>query len=159
MASTGRITSMLSRENPTLAAEMDALQFAWDPHRFNQRVHDVPQVMRAGPVDPRLISLAFGAPAPEVFPAAGLQEAARTALTDPEAYAVALQYGQVNGNPVLLEELTKKLEKNEGRPVVPGSLAITNGSSQAIGLVVQVLANPGDVCLLEIPTFMGTIRQ
>jgi 2-aminoadipate transaminase len=36
---------------------------------------------------------------------------------------------------------------------------ITNGSNQAIGLVVQVLANPGDVALVETPTFMGTIRM
>jgi len=150
---------MLSRDNPTLAAELEALAFAWDARRFNRRVQDVPQVMRAGPVDPSVISLAFGAPAPEYFPAAGLLEAARQALADADAYAVALQYGQVTGNPVLLEELARKLDKDEGRPVAPGSLAITNGSSQAIGLVIQVLANPGDVCLLEVPTFMGTIRQ
>ncbi len=149
---------MLSRENPTLAAELDALRFAWGANRFNRRVHEVPPVMRAGPVDPSVISLAFGAPAPEFFPAPGLLEAAGQALADSAAYAVALQYGQVNGNPVLLEELGRKLAREEGRPIEPGTLAITNGSSQAIGLVVQALANPGDVCLIETPTFMGTIR-
>jgi 2-aminoadipate transaminase len=150
---------MPSRDTPTLAAEPEALQFAWDARRFNQRVLEVPQVMRAGPVEPSIISLAFGAPDPVFFPAAGLAEAARAALAEFPDYAVGLQYGQVNGNPVLLEELAAKLEKEEGRPVAPGSLAITSGSSQAIALVLQVLANPGDVCLLETPTFMGTIRN
>jgi DNA-binding transcriptional MocR family regulator len=149
----------MSRENPTASAEREALTFAWDPSRFNRRVHEVPVVMRAGPVDERVISLAFGAPAPELFPADGLQEAARQALADVPAYSVALQYGQVNGNPVLLEELGKKLEAHEGKPVEPGTLLVTNGSNQAIGLVVQVLANPGDVALVETPTFMGTIRM
>jgi DNA-binding transcriptional MocR family regulator len=36
---------------------------------------------------------------------------------------------------------------------------MTNGSSQAIALVVQTLANPGDVCLCEAPTFLGTIHH
>jgi 2-aminoadipate transaminase len=145
-------------DNPTVT-ETEPHPFTWGPERFNRRVHEVPVVMRAGPVDPRVISLAYGAPSPEFFPTAGLSEAARQALGNAEACAVALQYGQVNGNPMLLEELAKKLEKDEGRPVAPGALAITNGSSQAIGLVIQVLANPGDTCLLEVPTFMGTIRQ
>jgi len=153
------MASMASPDNPTLEAELEALRFAWEPRRFNRRVQDVPQVMRAGPVDPTVISLAFGAPAPELFPAAGLAAAAQAALADVPAYSVALQYGQVNGNPLLLTELGKKLEKEEGRPVAGDSLAITSGSSQAIALAIQVLANPGDVCLLETPTFLGTIRQ
>jgi 2-aminoadipate transaminase len=36
---------------------------------------------------------------------------------------------------------------------------VTNGSSQAIALVVQALASPGDVCLCEAPTFLGTIHH
>jgi 2-aminoadipate transaminase len=36
---------------------------------------------------------------------------------------------------------------------------MTNGSSQAIALVVQALAAPGDVCLCEAPTFLGTIHH
>jgi 2-aminoadipate transaminase len=36
---------------------------------------------------------------------------------------------------------------------------MTNGSSQAISLVVQALASPGDVCLCEAPTFLGTIHH
>jgi 2-aminoadipate transaminase len=150
---------MLTGDNPTLTAELETVRFAWKADRFNRRVREVPQVLRAGPADPDVISLAFGAPDPQLFPAAGLAEAARAALADFPAYAVALQYGQVDGNPVLLGELAKKLEQEEGQPVPPGGLAITNGSSQAISLAVQVLANPGDVCLIEAPTFMGTIRH
>lgn len=149
---------MRSHENPTLSAELDALRFAWNPARFNSRVREVVQVLRAGPDDPAVISLAFGAPDPDFFPAGELLGAAREALADRSAYAVALQYGSPAGNPLLVAELARKVEKEEGRPVEPDSLAITNGSSQAIALVTQVLADPGDVCLLEAPTFMGTIR-
>jgi 2-aminoadipate transaminase len=149
---------MADAADPTRSAELEALAFAWDARRFSPPVQAVPQIARAGPIDPEVISLAYGAPAPELFPAAALTEAARAGLGDEAARAVALQYGQATGNPLLLAELAKKLEQEEARPVLPGALAITSGSSQAIALVVQVLAAAGDVCLLETPTFMGTIR-
>jgi 2-aminoadipate transaminase len=133
--------------------------FAWTADRFNQRVRAATRVPRAGAVPPDVISLAYGMPDPALFPTAGLAAAAEEALRDPARYAVALQYGNVGGNPLLLTELGRKLEGEEGRPVEPGSLAMTNGSSQAIALVVQALANPGDVCLCEAPTFLGTIHH
>jgi DNA-binding transcriptional MocR family regulator len=98
-------------------------------------------------------------PDPALFPAAGLAAAAEEALGDAATFGVALQYGNVGGNPLLLTELGRKLEGEEGRPVEPGGLALTNGSSQAIALVVQALANPGDVCLSEAPTFLGTLHH
>lgn len=134
-------------------------RFAWTPDRFNQRVQTPRPVARAGAVPPEIISLAYGMPDPALFPTAGLAAAADEALRDPARYAVALQYGNAGGNPLLLAELGRKLEGEEGRPVEPGSLIMTNGSSQAIALVVQALANPGDVCLCEAPTFLGTIHH
>jgi DNA-binding transcriptional MocR family regulator len=151
--------AMDSRHDPTAIAEREALAFGWHPGRFNRRVAEIPRVLRAGPADPNVISLAFGAPSPELFPAAGLAEAARAALADPAAAAVALQYGQPYGNPILAAELLRKLEHDEARTIPPERLIITSGSNQAIGLVTTALSNPGDACLLEAPTFMGTIRM
>jgi 2-aminoadipate transaminase len=134
-------------------------RFAWTPDRFNPRVRAATPMPRAGAVPPDIISLAYGMPDPALFPAAGLAAAAEEALRDPARYAVALQYGNVGGNPLLLTELGRKLEAEEGRPVAAGSLLMTNGSSQAIALVVQALASSGDVCLCEAPTFLGTIHH
>ena len=133
--------------------------FTWTPDRFNARVRAATPMPRAGAVPSDVISLAYGMPDPALFPTAGLAEAAEEALRDAATYAVALQYGNVGGNPLLLAELGRKLEAEEGRAVEAGSLAMTNGSSQAIALVVQALANPGDVCLCEAPTFLGTIHH
>jgi 2-aminoadipate transaminase len=134
-------------------------RFAWTPDRFNARVRADTRMPRAGAVPPDVISLAYGMPDPALFPTAGLAAAAAEALRDPATHAVALQYGNVGGNPLLVAELARKLESEEGRPVPAGSLVMTNGSSQAIALVVQALANPGDVCLCEAPTFLGTIHH
>ena len=134
-------------------------RFAWTPDRFNARVRAPSPMPRAGAVPSEVISLAYGMPDPALFPAAGLAAAAEEALRDRPTHAVALQYGNVGGNPLLLAELGRKLVAEEGRPVEAGSLVMTNGSSQAISLVVQALANPGDVCLCEAPTFLGTIHH
>ncbi len=134
-------------------------RFAWTPDRFNARVRAATPMPRAGAVPPDIISLAYGMPDPSLFPAAGLAAAAEESLRDPARYAVALQYGNVGGNPLLLAELGRKLEAEEGRLVEAGSLVMTNGSSQAIALVVQALASSGDVCLCEAPTFLGTIHH
>jgi DNA-binding transcriptional MocR family regulator len=140
-------------------AVSEAPWFAWTADRFNARVRTVRPVLRAGAVPPDTISFAFGMPDPALFPAAGLAAAAGEALRDRSAYGVALQYGAILGHPALLAELGRKLEAEDGRPVAAGTLAITNGSSQAIALVVQALANPGDVALCEAPTFLGTVRH
>jgi 2-aminoadipate transaminase len=110
-------------------------------------------------VPAEVISLAYGMPDPALFPAAGLAAAAEAALGDPSTFGVALQYGNVGGNPLLLAELGRKLEAEGERRVEAGGLALTNGSSQAISLVVQALANPGDVCISEAPTFLGTLHH
>jgi 2-aminoadipate transaminase len=133
--------------------------FTWTPDRFNARVQAARPMPRAGAVPSDVISLAYGMPDPALFPAAGLAVAAEEVLRDAATYAVGLQYGNVGGNPLLLGELGRKLEGEEGRPVEAGSLVMTNGSSQAIALVVQALANPGDVCLCEAPTFLGTLHH
>jgi 2-aminoadipate transaminase len=152
MAGPGRDTR---REGST--AELSG--FTWTADRFNARVRAATPMPRAGGVPPDVISLAYGMPDPALFPAAGLAEAAQEALRDAATCAVALQYGNVGGNPLLLAELGRKLAAEEGRAVEAGSLVMTNGSSQAIALVVQALANPGDVCLCEAPTFLGTIHH
>lgn len=152
---------MAGRERDTRqdGSTVEISGFAWTPDRFNVRVRAATPMPRAGAVPPDVISLAYGMPDPALFPATGLAAAAEEALRDAGTYAVALQYGNVAGNPLLLAELGRKIEAEEGRPLEPGSLLITNGSSQAIALVVQALASPGDVCLCEAPTFLGTIHH
>jgi 2-aminoadipate transaminase len=147
------------RDTRREASTAELSGFTWTPDRFNERVRAATPMPRAGGVPADVISLAYGMPDPALFPAAGLAEAAEEALRDAAVSAVALQYGNVGGNPLILAELGRKLAAEEGRPVEAGSLVMTNGSSQAIALVVQALANPGGVCLCEAPTFLGTIHH
>ena len=102
-----------------------------------------------------LISFAGGLPAPELFDVEGLRQATLTALEqDPTG---ALQYGATEGHAGLRAELAK-LMAGRGAGVDPGQLIVTTGSQQGIDLLARTLLDPGDVVLLEQPSYLAAIQ-
>ena len=102
-----------------------------------------------------LISFAGGLPAPELFDVEGMREATRTALeADPTG---ALQYGATDGVPGLREQITT-LMAGRGATVDPERIVITTGSQQGIDLIARTLLDPGDVVLLEQPSYLAAIQ-
>lgn len=103
---------------------------------------------------PDLISFAPGYPDPATFPWDTLREAAGDLLsgTDP----AALQYGATRGYRPLLDALDAVLA---GRGIASTfeQRLVTSGSQQGLDLVARVLVDPGDVVLVELPTYTGAI--
>jgi 2-aminoadipate transaminase len=106
----------------------------------------------AGATD--LVSFAPGYPAPELFPWEELREISATLLGrhDPDA----LQYGPTRGYAPLLDAIVG-LSAERGIAASPDQLLITSGSQQGIDLIARVMVSPGDVVLVELPTFTGGI--
>jgi 2-aminoadipate transaminase len=106
----------------------------------------------AGATD--LVSFAPGYPAPELFPWEELREISAALLTgaDPDV----LQYGPTRGYAPLLETIVG-LSGERGITASPDQLLITSGSQQGIDLIARVMVSPGDVVLVELPTFTGGI--
>src|SRR5215203_181952 len=77
-------------------------------------------------------SLAYGNPDPALFPAAGVEAAAKRVLEDPEAAGIALQYGTVQGQPAFMDMMAEKLLLKEGLKVGRENIVIPNGASAAI---------------------------
>jgi 2-aminoadipate transaminase len=102
-------------------------------------------------------SLAYGNPDPALFPAAGVEAAAKRVLEDPEAAGIALQYGTVQGQPAFMDMMTEKLLREEGIQVGRENIVITNGASAAIGLAARALIDEGDIVLVEAPSFPGAL--
>ena len=101
-----------------------------------------------------VISFAPGYPAPETFPWHELQEIARQLLTGSDGSV--LQYGPTRGFRPLLEAVAGIMAQR-GAPTVSERLLITTGSQQGLDIVARVLADPGDVVLVELPTYTGAI--
>jgi 2-aminoadipate transaminase len=101
-----------------------------------------------------IISFAPGYPAPETFPWAEFTAITQELLTG--ADGSTLQYGPTRGYAPLLEAITGIM----GARGVQSSLdrlLVTTGSQQGLDLVARVLLDPGDVVLVELPTYTGAI--
>lgn len=119
--------------------------------------------LRASPVrdllaltsDPAMISFAGGLPAAELLDAPGLRRAFDAVLrTDPGR---ALQYSSTEGDPDLRRILADQLG-HRGLPSSPDDLLVTTGSQQALTLVTAALVEPGDVVLVEEPTYLAALQ-
>ncbi|MCR6522128.1 MocR-like pyridoxine biosynthesis transcription factor PdxR [Lysinibacillus capsici] len=66
------------------------------------------------------------------------------------------QYGEVQGDIALRTEICNYLQKTEV-PTTPENILVTNGSQQGIDLIARTFIGPGDVVIMEAPTYPGAI--
>ena len=102
--------------------------------------------------DPSIISFAGGVPSPETFPAERIAEIAARVIV--EKRSVALQYGPTRGLPRLCD-FVAAVCRARGIDCAPDDVLMTTGSQQALDLVAHTLLDPGDVVLVELPTYIG----
>ena len=103
---------------------------------------------------PGMISFAGGNPSPAALPDETVSALAVDVLRD-NGKAI-LQYGATEGYPPFVESLKAYAEKQLGVPV-PAVLPVT-GSTQAMDLLCKAFIDPGDVILVENPSFLGNLQ-
>jgi 2-aminoadipate transaminase len=101
-----------------------------------------------------VISFAPGYPSPQTFPHQDFQDIARELLSG--ADELVLQYGPTRGFRPLLEVIGGIMDRRSA-PTTMERLLVTTGSQQGLDLVARVLLDPGDVVLVELPTYTGAI--
>ncbi len=104
---------------------------------------------------PDVLSFAGGLPAPELFPAEAIAEAAAWVLA--HEGAAALQYGITEGHGPLREWVAARLTKS-GVPTRADEILITHGSQQGIDLVARALLDPGSRVVVEDPTYLAALQ-
>ena len=102
--------------------------------------------------DPNVISFAGGSPNPETFPAERIATIAERVVR--ERRNVALQYGPTRGLPRLCDFIAT-LCRSRKFDCSADDVIVTTGSQQALDLVAHTLLDPGDVVLVELPTYIG----
>ncbi|MBQ8200842.1 MAG: PLP-dependent aminotransferase family protein [Clostridia bacterium] len=103
---------------------------------------------------PGMISFAGGNPAKTALPDVLCAEIAKEVLQ--QNGKAILQYGATEGYAPLLESLKTYAEEQLGCEL-PAVLPVT-GSTQAMDLLCKALINPGDVILVENPSFLGNLQ-
>lgn len=104
--------------------------------------------------DRDLIFFGGGAPPADLIPTARLREAAMLAWRDAPA---ALDYGEVAGYPPLRRLIADRMAAR-GMVVDPEQVLVTNGSQQGIDLVARLFLDPGDLVVVEEPTYLGALQ-
>src|SRR5215213_6125734 len=105
---------------------------------------------------PGVIDLGWGHPDPALLPVEGLRQAATAAL---DRYgAEALAYGSERGPGPLLRWLIGQIGASEGRAPAADEIMITGGISHALDQVCTLLTRPGDLVLVELPTYHLAVR-
>ncbi len=104
---------------------------------------------------PGMISFAGGLPDPAIFPVDEFADSAGVLATEGRA---ALQYGASEGYGPLLDVLRPWMGEHLGREIPSDQLLVTTGSQQAADLLGRALVDPGDVVVVEAPTYPGTLH-
>ena len=103
---------------------------------------------------PDLISFAPGYPDPATFAWQAYRDIADDLLRS--GHEDTLQYGQTRGYGPLIEAVVPRLRAH-GIACTTDEILLTTGSQQAVDLVTRLFVDPGDVVLVELPTFTGAI--
>src|ERR1043166_138454 len=106
---------------------------------------------------PKLISLAAGFTDNESLPVAEVRALLDDVLTSSARGRAALQYGSTVGDAALRELTAAHLRRCDGnrnpRCYSPERTLISSGSQQLLYMPVEALCDPGDIVLVEDPTY------
>lgn len=101
-----------------------------------------------------VISFAAGDPDPNVVPRLVYAELSKEVF---EKEARSVIYSPTEGIPELREETAKFMRTYESVDVKPENILITHGGSQALDLVGRLMLDPGDIAIVENPSYVNTI--
>ncbi len=103
---------------------------------------------------PDIVSLAGGMPNLSAFPMEMMASVVEKLIV--ENGQEALQYGSGQGHPKLREQICDVMAL-EGIRAHPDDVIVTTGSQQALDLISRIFIDPGDVVLVEAPSYVGAL--
>ena len=106
--------------------------------------------------DPEIISFGGGNPAKECFPKEDIEKITAELLRDKSD--VLLQYGATEGYLPLRKAYIEKMLPDLGLTAELENVLALTGSMQGLDLICKVVVNPGDVVLVEEPSFLGALQ-
>lgn len=103
---------------------------------------------------PEIVSLAGGMPNLSALPMEMMAGLVGKLIA--EHGQEALQYGSGQGHPKLREQICDVMAL-EGIHANPDDIIVTTGSQQALDLISRIFIDPGDVVLVEAPSYVGAL--
>ena len=125
---------------------------------YMQSSADVIRYLFEAMTDPDTISFGGGAPAREALPVELVHEIALEVLTREKRGIQALQYGNPIGIPDLRQAAIDWLLTPKGLKADMENVMVVSGGMENINLVSHLYLEPGDVVLVESPTFVQSVQ-
>lgn len=105
---------------------------------------------------PDVISFAGGLPDPASFPLEAIREVTNRVME--QEGAAALQYGPTAGYTALREWIADRMQHVDGVTLTADQILVTTGGLEAMDLIARTFLNPGDVVLVEAPTYLAALH-
>lgn len=102
-----------------------------------------------------IVSFAGGLPAEDYFPMEAIRAAADKVL---QRSPQALQYGITDGVVELRQGIANRMQSTRNISATTDEIIITSGSQQTLDLFVRAMVDPGDVVLVEDPTYLAFLQ-
>jgi 2-aminoadipate transaminase len=128
---------------------MVAMQFANRVKKVQSSA--IRDLLRYG-TDPNVISFGGGYPDPQLFPSDKLQAVYETLLT--RHASRALQYTVSDGIPELRAQIAERMCA-DSTPCTADDILVLQGAQQGLDLAAKMMLEPGDIVIVEDPTFLG----
>lgn len=119
---------------------------------------DVVRNLFGAMTDPNIISFGGGAPAKEALPVDILRQLTDEVVVKDKRGVEALQYGPIGGTQDMKEIIVNELLAPKGVKCATDNVMVVAGGLEGINLICQVYIDPGDVILVESPTFVHTVE-
>jgi len=106
------------------------------------------------------IPFVYGHPDPDLLPVEKIITATERALR--ARGRLALQYGPEQGYGPLLDYLIGKVERDEGLRIARANIMLCAGAAQGLDTAARLFTRPGDVVLVEAPSYheaIATLRD
>jgi 2-aminoadipate transaminase len=125
---------------------------------YMQSTADVIRYLFESMTDPETISFGGGAPAREALPVEIVHDIANEVLIREKRGVQALQYGNPIGITDLRQAVIERLLAPKGLNALLENVMIVGGGIEGLNLICQLYIEPGDVILVESPTFVHAVQ-
>ena len=125
---------------------------------YMQETADVARVLFESITDAGTITFGAGAPAKEALPIEAVGKITGELMADPVKSAQMLQYGNPAGVPALRRVVVENLLRPRGLDAEYENVLITCGGMESFSMTGHLYIDPGDVVLVESPTFVQSIE-
>ena len=103
-----------------------------------------------------VISFGGGMPDPKLFPKEEIAKITYQIIS--EQGEKALQYGPTEGIEIFRKEIFNFMHKENIKVKDADHIIVTSGSQQGLDILGRILIDPGDVIIIELPTYLAAIN-